>query len=77
MNAKEIAEVVKENWQIDEWTEGPLLDGIRTAFEEAAKKLEAKAKKFKHTSHADGLGMGFQAVELTLHEIAEEIRELK
>ena len=43
--------------------------------EEAAKVNEALAEKIKHTSHADGLGMGSQCCENRLKEGAAAIRE--
>ena len=42
--------------------------------ERAAKRLELAAEKVKHTSHADGLGMGWQALENWLLEEAAAIR---
>ena len=41
----------------------------------AAKVLENEAERTKHTSHADGLGMDDQAVELALLDAAARIRE--
>ena len=70
---------------MQEWR--PLRDYIRSlvhAVEAAASKrererlaarLKIEAETVKHTSHADGLGMGWQALEQRLLEIAAAIRE--
>ena len=43
--------------------------------ERLAARLKIEAETVKHTSHADGLGMGWQALEQRLLEIAAAIRE--
>ena len=50
-------------------------DLFNRGMEEAAKVNEALAEKIKHTSHADGLGMGSQCCENRLKEGAAAIRE--
>ncbi len=51
-------------------------EGLRAALEQAAKVAEVHAERLKHTSHRDGLGMGWQAGEELCLEIADRIRAL-
>jgi hypothetical protein len=55
---------------------GAVPQSERAALEQAAKVAEAYAERLKHTSHRDGLGMGWQAGEELCLEIADRIRAL-